>query len=63
MPSGLDEHSDYVLPLLARLPYLEPIHQSQGANRLTQRNSGLLLKSVPAGQESMQSSSPQLKLL
>ena len=63
MPRGLDEHSDYVLPLLARLPYLEPIHQSKRANRLTRRNSGLLLKSEPAGQESMQSSSQQFRLL
>ena len=63
MPSGLDGHSDYVLPLLARLPYLEPIRQSERANRLTRSNLGLLLKSEHAGQESMQSSSPQLKLL
>ena len=63
MPSGLDGHSDYVLPVLARLPYLEPIRQSERANRLTRSDLGLLLRSVPVHQESMKSSSPQLKLL
>ena len=63
MPRGLDEHSDYVLPLLTRLPYLEPIHQSRSANRLTRRHSGLLLKSEPPGQELTGLPSPQLKLL
>lgn len=44
MPSGLDMHSEYVLPLLAKLPYMQHIRQ---ANRdtLTKRATGLLLMS------------------
>ena len=63
MPSGLDECSGYVLPLLARLPYLEPIRQSENASQLTPNHSGLLLKSEPFSQEAVHTSSPQLRLL
>ncbi len=63
MPRGLDRDSTYILPLFARLPYLEPIRQSDRANRLTRNHSGLLLKSELASQEHDLSSSSQPKLL
>ena len=43
MPSGLDFHSAYVLPLLAQLPYLKPIRQANRDTRLTKSAIGLLL--------------------
>ena len=47
MPSGLDAHSEYVLPLLAELPYMKSVRQANKDTRLTKRTSttGLLLRS------------------
>ncbi len=45
MPSGLDMHSEYVLPLLAELSYMQPIRQASRDTRLTKRAIGLLLTS------------------
>ena len=45
MPSGLDVHSEYVLPLLAELPYMESVRQANKDTQLTKRAIGLLLKS------------------
>ena len=43
MPGGLDMHSEYVLPLLAELPYMQPIRQANRDTRLTKHAIGLLL--------------------
>ena len=45
MPSGLDMHSEYVLPLLAELPYMKSVRQANKDTRLTKRTTGLLLTS------------------
>ena len=45
MPSGLDVHSEYVLPLLAELPYMKSVRQANKDTRLTKRATGLLLTS------------------
>ena len=45
MPSGLDFHSKYIIPLLAELPYMEPIRQSEDEAHLMKDDAiGLLLK-------------------
>ena len=43
MPGGLDFHSSYIVPLLAELPYFNPIRQSQKDAQLTRNAIGLLL--------------------
>ena len=42
MPSGLDVHSEYVLPLLAELPYMKSVRQANNDTGLTERAIGLL---------------------
>lgn len=44
MPSGLDAHSEYVLPLLAELSYMQHIRQAS-RDTLTKLATGLLLRS------------------
>lgn len=44
LPSGLDFHSEYVLGLLAELPYFEPIRQANKDTQLNRNAVGLLLK-------------------
>ena len=44
MPGGLDFHSEYVVGLLAELPYFEPIRQANRDTLLTRNAIGLLLK-------------------
>ena len=44
LPSGLDFHSEYVVGLLAELPYFEPIRQANRDTQLTRNAVGLLLK-------------------
>ncbi len=44
MPSGLDWHSKYLLPLLADLPYLRQIRQADKDSRLTRNAIGLLFR-------------------
>ena len=51
MPSGLDVHSEYVLPLLAELPYMKSVRQANKDTRLTKRAIGLLLMSYLKGKE------------
>lgn len=45
MPSGLDVHSEYVLVLLAELPYMKSVRQANKDTQLTKRAVGLLLMS------------------
>lgn len=70
MPAGLDFHSEYVVGLLAELPYFEPIRQAKRDTQLNGNAVGLLLKpslnthcaasrSVPA----VESESKQLQLV
>lgn len=65
MPSGLDFHSAYVLPLLAQLPYMKPIHQANRDTMLTRSAIGLLLSlySRPEAQVSAASESNQPALV
>ena len=44
LPSGLDFHSEYVVGLLAELPYFEPIRQANRDTQLNRNAVGLLLK-------------------
>ena len=44
MPACLDFHAEYVVSLLAELPYFEPIRQASRDTRLTRNALGLLLK-------------------
>lgn len=44
MPSGLDFHSEYIVGLLAELPYFELIRQARRDTQLTRNAIGLLLK-------------------
>lgn len=44
LPSGLDFHSEYVVGLLAELPYFEPIRQANRDTQLNRNAIGLLLK-------------------
>ena len=44
MPGGLDRHADYVLPLLAELPYLKPIRQADRDTALNKSAIGLLVQ-------------------
>lgn len=63
MPSGLDFHSVYILPLLAELSYLEPIRQSNRDTRLTKNALGLLLKPPSNTQGIVSFESKQLQLV
>lgn len=47
MPGELDRHSRYILPVLARLPYLKPIRQAERDTQLTKKSVGLLLRARP----------------
>ena len=44
MPSGLDFHSSYVIPLLAELPYFRRIGQAENDNDLNGEATGLLIE-------------------
>ena len=44
MPSGLDFHSAYIVPLLVELPYFDLIRQANRDTQLTRNAIGLLLK-------------------
>ena len=44
MPSGLDFHSAYIVPLLVELPYFDLIRQANRDTQLTRNAVGLLLK-------------------
>ena len=45
MPSWLNVHSEYVLPLLAELPYMKSVRQADKDTWLTKHATGLLLRS------------------
>ena len=65
MPSGLDSHSEYIVSLLAVLPYFEPIRQANRESKLTRNAVGLLLKpstDTPV-KDSIKSDSRQLQLV
>ena len=63
MPSGLDGHSEYLLPILAELDYLKPIYQAEKDTRSKRKRSGLLLK-LPVETERAVSFEPkQLQLV
>lgn len=65
MPVGLDFHSEYIVSLLAELPYLEPIRQANRDTQLTRNAVGLLLKPSLNTREtvSSKSDSKQLQLV
>ena len=51
MPGGLDFHSEYIVGLLAELPYFEPIRQAKRDTQLTRNAVGLLLKPASAARD------------
>ena len=61
MPSGLDRHSNYILPLLVELPYLRQIHQAGKDTELNKNAIGLLFQ--PKEQPEASASSKQLLLV
>lgn len=63
MPSGLDEHAQYILPLLAELPYLRKIRQAEKDTELTQNAFGLLLRTEVEEQSKSSISPTQLQLV
>ena len=63
MPSGLDIQSEYLLPLLSHLSYLEPVRQSKYSTRLTRDAVGLLLKTFPNDMKTDKIEDRQLQLI
>lgn len=63
MPGELDRLSEYILPLLARLPYLSPIRQAERDTQLTKKSNGLLLKTQSEERSETPTRSEQLQLV
>jgi len=62
MPGGLDRYGRYVLPLLAKLPYLWPIRQADKDTQMSRTALGLLYKFHPV-EEDPESTPKQLQLV
>ena len=51
LPCGLDDFSEYVMPVIAKLPYVEPVVMADHYRDVTQQSIGLRLSPTPGRSE------------
>ena len=51
LPCGLDTFSEYIIPIIAKLPYIEPVMMAHQYSDVTQQSIGLRLSPRPGGAE------------